>query len=367
MATTYEPVNHDRVVFNADALVRATISANSPLDNSARLRIQAHVAGERLPPVVTIRGYYALKVGSYNPAHPITLTLPVWESCYFFLRKSERKGDVLLASPGDGYACAKESALQSSYLVGGWPIVPEAVYVQSQVAIFNAYHGKRLDEGWVSSFVAEQLNREPLAMPKWDGSSVAEQIAFSLQHVAMALVFHTRAAGLDSRATLRRLEPYLSASAEHQAAAAQAIGVVPGAESEALLLEFLRGSAHPHAKARAVWELERRDARYLLPQLEAVATTVEAKLLPHELEELIKFWKRGLPTRAPLQLAIDTPAAAVGDAEPKPEPSPRPTPTKRGPRGCAGCSSSASSTAFTSAWCLLLLGWRRVVSRFGQP
>ncbi len=259
VASTYDEPWQEQVLQRADALVKLRITATED-GKLARFQRLEQLAGVNVPERGAIDRYDALAVTSYFPGADFPLQFSKGDEGYFLLRATDQADRWSIPSPTSGFAMADDSGVVATFRHSyHQAMVPEQLYRDATLAIFQHLHGQAWDEQGMRATMRGLLDQAPM-------TSAGPQLEqFFQQHVALESCYH-----FCQSADLARLEPFLASDGFHvQVSAARAISAIDTPEARQRLFQFLQDdSRQGFARVMAVWGLRRLDAREYLAQLQ---------------------------------------------------------------------------------------------------
>jgi hypothetical protein len=259
-ATTWDEPWQDEVISDADAFVKAIVTANTA-GKQLNLRTLENVAGVEVPDQVVVREFSLLRLASRSD--DVEFTLTPGTVAYFFLSRGEGSNGWAIATPTTGFAALQGTSVIATYRHSyHMALVPETLYRWTMKALFNKVHGNPVDEAKMRAFIEAELAEPPQGAP--EQSSTDEQtLRFSTQHVALeSLVFFSNADDL------QRLEPFLKINSCHvQISAVRALSSIDDSTARARLFSFLREDACGFAMVMAVQGLREQGATEYLEKL----------------------------------------------------------------------------------------------------
>lgn len=263
-ATSWNEPWHADVVRQADTFFLGKVKACEK--TKLTLTVSKHLAGAEVAGDVVVNGYYALRLTSQSVDETSFRWRAGWTG-YVFLKRNEDKASYTIASPTAGWAKLDDGVVTATFRISCHKgLVKQAPYEAASIGLFNALHGKPVDEDLLT-WIEGQLAKPP-AVPTAVQGEVAER--FFHQHVALELLAY-----VGREPDLTRVKPFLAVGADGfgqhvQIGAARALGGIEGGAE--LLIDFVeREGASPLAKWMALRGLERHDARRFAERLTAYA------------------------------------------------------------------------------------------------
>jgi hypothetical protein len=260
--TTWDEPWHEDVVRNADSFVKLQV-----LTNDAGKKVTAKVidrmAGGPVPDLLIIDDYSMLVLRSQSSDSDEThLPLRKDQLYYVFLAKAKQGENFAIATPTAGWAAVQDGKVTATYRHSYHKaLVPEALYRETQKAIFLSLHGSKHDDAAMQKTMRTWLQQKP---GKLSDDSAASQ-DFFCQHVALECFYY-----FGNKEDLPLLEPFLKEdSMNAQISAVRALSRIDTEAARARLFAFLTGDGTNFAKVMAVWGLRRLGAREYLDKLVA--------------------------------------------------------------------------------------------------
>ncbi|HEX6810260.1 MAG TPA: HEAT repeat domain-containing protein [Planctomycetota bacterium] len=265
--STWDEPWHEDVVRKAATFVKVKVLTNEE-GRTATAKVLEHVCGTEVAGEITIEGYYLLTLRSRSaPDDELQIRLRKDNTYYLFLGKSERGDGWALPTPSAGWAWLDKGNVLGTYRHSYHLCrVPEALYRDSQKAIFQSLHGVAHDDAAMQKLMRNWLEKPP-ARRKDDNQTAYE--TFFCQHAALECFYY-----FGKAAEVALLEPFLGDEDSHaQISAARALSRIDTKEVRERLFSFLTGNGDSFAKVMAVWGMRRLGAREYQERLAKFAAT----------------------------------------------------------------------------------------------
>ena len=261
--TTWDEPWHEDVVRSADSLVKLQVLTNDA-GRKVTAKVLDRVAGGPVPDVLTIDDNYSLLElrSQSSDSHELELPFRRDQPYYVFLAKAKQGEHFTIATPTSGWAKTTEGKVTATYRHSYHKaLVPEALYRETQKAIFLFLHGSKHDDPAMQKTMHEWLQQKPGTLSDDTGASQT----FFCQHVALECFYY-----FGAKEDLPLLEPFLKEDGMNtQISAVRALSRIDTEPARARLFAFLTGDGTNFAKVMAVWGLRRLGAREYLDKLAA--------------------------------------------------------------------------------------------------
>ena len=262
---TWDEPWHEDVVRGADTFVKVKVLENEK-GKKVTAKVLDRVAGGAIPDQLAIDAYYALGlkttfVRGKDGDDELHFRLRKDNEYYLFLKPSDQGGSFALATPTAGWANVTDTGVIATYRHScHLCLVPEAIYRDTQKAIFQSLHGSKHDDAAMQKFLREWLTKPPGEL----GDDAEKSKVFFCQHAALECFYY-----FGKPDDVGLLEPFLTNDTQHaQISAVRALSRVDSPKTRERLFAFLTGGGCDFAKVMAVRALRRLDARDYLARLE---------------------------------------------------------------------------------------------------
>lgn len=261
--TTWDEPWHEAVVANAYSFVKLQVIDRDKDRKMVTAKVLDRIVGGAVPDQLAIDSYSMLDALTWSsPDDEIGFRLRKDNVYYVFLAKPEKGDKFAIATPSAGWAHAEGGKVIATYRHSyHLSQVPEALYRETQKAIFQSLHGGKHDDKAMQKLLREWLRKPPGELT----DDTDESQTFFCQHAALECFYY-----FGKPEDVELLEPFLRAeSSHHQISAVRALSRIDTPAARARLFAFLTEDREGFAKVMAVWGLRRLDAREFLERLVA--------------------------------------------------------------------------------------------------